>query len=288
MSCRKVRRLLSPYLDEETTERERLMVGMHLSRCSECRRLFSQMRGMRLLLLATPRLPVAEEFARGWRARLREEKGVPSSSSRRPWFFVPALACLALLLACLVLIRPWSVPPALELGSLKRVPAPEGIAKPSPAPSTEGGGEAEPSPAAGAPSRDEKTAASPRKIALPPRASESEKALDLRKGNAAPPEASEALPAEEGTAKSVGAAADSPAEGMEDGSWRVWLLAVGPRPAELRRVLAEEGLLGPGQEAMALEVPLLLRQGLNHEEAQGLVERLESAGGRVRLEFVPR
>lgn len=289
MSCRKVRSLLSPYLDEETNERERLMVGMHLARCSECRRLFSQMRGMRLLLLATPRLPVAEEFARGWRARLREEE-VPFPIPRRPWFLVPALACLVFLLACFVLIRPWSLPPALELGSLKRLPGHERVAEPSPVPSTERGVEA--SPDAGAASGGEETSAPPRrKITATPRISRFEKAPPPAEENTTTPAAASEIRADDGGAKDVGEAADSTARSMArdlgDGTFRVWLLAVGPRPAELRRVLAEEGLLRPGQEAMVLEVPLLLRQGLSHDEAQELAGRLEGAGGRVRLEFVP-
>ncbi|MGQ9779123.1 MAG: zf-HC2 domain-containing protein [Bacillota bacterium] len=290
MNCRKVRRLLSSYLDEETAAGERLAVASHLSRCPACKEVFTEMRRTRLLLLATPRLPVPEEFARGWRRRLAAE---PVTIFRRRRFpvLIPVAGTLLLGLLVLAIIRPWSAPSPLGLGTLKRTEGPGHVASKKE--------RAEPSAVPVLSPHEERTLRTrpaQEEAASPPRAAGPSEPVSRRPSAAGGqalksllfPEQEEAGEKEVSEPPAVSVGRETLEEEQEEGLWRLWLLSLGPRPEELRQILIEEGLLAEGHEALVLELPVLLKEGTSREAASNLAARLEEAGGRVRLEFVPR
>ncbi|NLG84423.1 MAG: hypothetical protein GX493_07430 [Firmicutes bacterium] len=278
MNCRKIRRLLSPYLDEEMAPGVRLAVASHLSRCRGCQELFSEMRRIRLLLLATPRHPVPGDFARGWRSRLMAEKA-PAASRPRPFpLLIPAMGTLILGLLVLTIVRLWPVPSPLKLGPLHRTAEPGGVASSSPQ-------RVEPSVAPVLPS--------------PPTGGALEKKPIRKKAVSSPREAVEsspftpigekASPVLEDDRLSVAVTGDATKEEKPgEGLWRLWLVAPGVQPEEVRRILTEEGFLVEGRESLILHLPMLLKEGTSREAVSDLAMRLEAAGGRVRLEFVPR
>lgn len=289
MNCRKVRRLLSPYLDEETAVGERLAVASHLSRCPACKEVFTEMRRTRLLLLATPRLPVPEEFARGWRRRLAAEPA-PFFRRRRFPVLIPVAGTLLLGLLVLAFIRPWPAPSPLGLGTLKQTEGPGRVSSKE---------QAEPSATPVLPphkDRSLRTRPAQEEAASPPRAAGSSEPVSRRPSA----EGGQALKSlllpeqeergEKGVSEppAVSVGRETPEEEQEEGLWRLWLLSLGPRPGELRQVLIEEGLLGGEHETLVLELPVLLKEVASREAAYALAARLEEAGGRVRLEFVPR
>lgn len=53
MRCKKVRALISPYLDEMTDSRETILVEAHLAECPGCLQYANKMRGMRQAMLQT-------------------------------------------------------------------------------------------------------------------------------------------------------------------------------------------------------------------------------------------
>ncbi len=74
MRCDQVRDLLSPYIDEVCSEKERKMVEAHLASCSACREEVERLRHVSKLLshLYIPELP--EGFAEDLHRRLSDEK----------------------------------------------------------------------------------------------------------------------------------------------------------------------------------------------------------------------
>lgn len=300
MNCIGVRRRLSAYTDEQTTAREHLAIGLHLSNCQACRRRFEEMRGIRLALLGMPRVPVPQEFTQGWRARIRRETPAAALPKRRPWVLaaaaaVPAAACVILALAGVALFLPRSQrgaeiarPPdgqARALTAAKAFPAPsEGRSLKSTTPAPEAAMSARvPAPEAehgfGAPGdtsrRETATGKAPSGVgseaAAPQPMGESPRA-----GWSGAATAPRALGIDAGRALAP------------DGMWRVWLVAVGPRQAALVRAMVSAGLLSPRAVHTSLEAPMLLREGLSYSAAQEMKQMLEEAGGQIVIELVTR
>lgn len=81
MRCKKVRDLISPYLDQMTDEKESHLIEEHLSNCLACQEFMAQMRDMCKALKITdwPVLPAG--FAEDFHQRLQKE-----APRRTPWY----------------------------------------------------------------------------------------------------------------------------------------------------------------------------------------------------------
>ncbi len=294
MRCGGVRRLLSAYADDQTNDKERLAVGLHLSRCHECRQRYEERRRFRLALLSTPRMIPPPEFSAAWRARIRKEGQAARTQARRPWLtgiaaIVPAAACLVLLLTGLAVFLPRDPQAGTESGKEKRGPtrvaarteappasrelAPKARAT-EPARGETGGtpGSAGPSMAPGSRQPSTMSGSGLTRAAGTPAGDASTRAL-----LSSPPL----------TVGSSDSAEDRQAL-APDGLWRLWLTTIGPRPASLKRALVEAGLLPGVSDLDSLDVPLLLREGLSYSAAHELAQRLEEAGAHVLVELTPR
>ena len=295
MNCIAIRRLLSAYIDDQTTDKERLTVGLHLSRCHECRQRHEELRRLRLALLGTPRVPVPADFAAGWRAGIRRE--IPQRKpARRIWPVgvlgaIPAAACLILIATGLAIFHPF-----YERGqSIDRA---KGFVSKELASSA-------------TPAQDRDQAVVQERIMEKPPGSRpapsvkarvpvaeapiSDKAGDILTRAAPAPDMSRAATAlvGEGTGRAAStgtrsaSGAETAGQAVVDGSWRIWLTSIGPRPTDLKRALAEAELLRGIGDMTSLDVPLLLKAGLSFSVAQELAQRLEEAGGHVLVELVP-
>jgi len=298
MNCHRVCHLLSAYTDEQTSKRERLLIGLHLTRCPRCRIRFSEVRHLRLALLATPGVAVPAGFSAGWRVRLRQEQDGTTRRPGKSWSRLilataPAAACLLLLATGLMLFFPrLHEGEPLDLRPQKQTQIAQRIERSLP-PASVGDAATAASPPSPSPSP-----APPAQAEITPRPSLDKGLSYDTQGKASVTSAAEeprtkAAPASEGLLRS--AAGGPPRTGLVEtdtrvsveGSWRVWLTVLGPRPSAIRRVLAEKGMTR-AVSRMMLDGPLLLRQGLTYTEAHELAQCLEEAGGRAVVELVPR
>ena len=305
MSCGRIRRLFSVYMDEQTTERERLRVGLHLTHCRDCRKRLEELRSFRLALQASPRAVVPAEFSAGWRFRLRQEAMMPQAKpgmdwSRRVLILAPAAACILLVATGFAILLPrLSGRGVVPVPSRKMQAVQPRTLAAERSPQTAGAPESKQPSLVPGPSVDwtgQAPAAAPTDDAAGP-------ALDQGGGysatndyrNTPVPPGSMAASAGESAARSgSGSAALGANKTMLErpvpitGSWRVWLTSVGPRPAAIKRVLVEKGLLRRADNSTALDAPFLLCQGLAYSEAQDLAQRLQEAGARTIVELMPR
>jgi len=72
MSCRRVNRLLSTYIDDACSPRQRAQVEEHLNNCPECAALLRELRQTIELVSALPRDRTSDDFMAALRPRLRE------------------------------------------------------------------------------------------------------------------------------------------------------------------------------------------------------------------------
>lgn len=308
MNCRRIRRLLSAYLDAKSTVRERRLVGLHLECCEECSRTLADMRRFRQSLLGTPNLAVPAEFSQAWRARLRQERlhvaAKPEPNRRFRRFALaaaPAAACVLVMLLGVAILRPripvtqeepvqepgerllasipeektpvddlapkhWAVGPPIDLKPQQSQAMPFGTTAEG-VPEINGGGFASAGGGDGLP--DSGTENGSRPASGPPTAAATRSA-ESRSPKPAPSEP-----------------ATRDREANLTGTWRVWLLAVGPRPASLKRALVEAGVIAGSDDPSALDVPMLLSQGMDYTAANEMALRIEDAGGRAMVELAP-
>lgn len=82
-ACGKIKRLLSRYIDKETTDAENVLIKAHLDNCSSCSRELSGLSAVKELVLAKGRKSLAQDYLV---YRLREElAGRQSAENRFPW-----------------------------------------------------------------------------------------------------------------------------------------------------------------------------------------------------------
>ena len=74
MKCQKVRKMISPYIDEELTSREREEVGLHLKGCQECRKEMENILTLHQLFASAERFEAPNGFATRVAAGIREEE----------------------------------------------------------------------------------------------------------------------------------------------------------------------------------------------------------------------
>lgn len=74
MRCKKIRDLISPYLDDMTDEKEKLMVEEHLAVCSACLLFANDIRLIRQVMMKLDSPPLPPGFAEGVRERLEKER----------------------------------------------------------------------------------------------------------------------------------------------------------------------------------------------------------------------
>lgn len=300
MRCGRMRRLLSAYMDERIPAGARMAAGLHLSRCPDCRRRFEELRRFRLALLESARVEAPAGFAVGWRSALRREAERPAPARRRTrslgaarW--VPAAACLLLMAGVAVLLRPLqnryanlpqASPPTLKAARLAPSAAPP-PPKPSAAPPVRP--QAPAMASSGAAERGAASAAESAGLGGAPVFSVD--AARRGAGNGAASQSRLAGGAEGSRIKSaLPPAARKPSAAAEgayamEGTWRVWLVSVGSRPAAIQDVLADAGFSSSLLGRIPLDVPWLVCQGLSYGSAQDLARRLEDAGGRAAVEL---
>lgn len=80
MGCERIEELLSPYLEDELTQEERLTVETHIHTCSDCAELLSLMRQTKESLAAFPEVDVSENLV---------EKLYELPQKRKKFRFVP-------------------------------------------------------------------------------------------------------------------------------------------------------------------------------------------------------
>lgn len=74
MSCRKVRRLLSAYIDDACSPGERARVDEHVDSCNECSALLGEMQRTKKLVAELPHGRTSDEFMPALVPRLRERQ----------------------------------------------------------------------------------------------------------------------------------------------------------------------------------------------------------------------
>lgn len=304
MRCGRIRRLLSVYVDEQTMERERLRVGLHLTHCRDCRKRLEELRLFRLTLQASPRAVVPAEFSAAWRARLRQE-AVPVQSkpvagwSRRVLFLAPVAASILLVVTGLAILLPRLPGRGVVSEPRRKMQAvqPQTLMAER-SPQTAQASEAWP------PASDQNPSASlsPQAPAALPTDNAEGPALNQGGGfgaagvhgnDSARPGSKAASTGESAVRTGSAPAALGLNKALTErpapltGSWRVWLTSVGPHPSAIRRVLVEKGLLRQTDDYTALDAPFLLCQGQAYSEAQDLAQLLQEAGARTIVELMP-
>lgn len=103
MKCEQIQELLSPYLDNMTSEKENNLIEAHLQECSVCREELDRLKFMCNLLhtLENPEIP--DGFAEELHMRLLQEKvvafpGKEKRNSKKPGWLVSSAAGIALAL----------------------------------------------------------------------------------------------------------------------------------------------------------------------------------------------
>lgn len=296
MNCHGMRRLLSAYADEEVTADERQAIALHLSVCADCRRICADLRELRAALLGMEPAPVPLEFSAGWRAAIRRER--PAAGTDVPWrawigrlrWAIPAAACLLLALGLAARLtgeirRPNHGADRQRLLSLapESEPAEKAVSRNEP------GRQAEKSPAVERPASSaedqEQEPESPGPGTEGARAAAESSSAATRFASTEAPVA----PRAGLTASPFGADSASGSDrAVPEGSWRVWLTSVGARRAALARALVDAGVLPPAAEQAALDVPMLLREGLSYAAAQEIAQAVEEAGGHATVELMSR
>lgn len=134
VSCSKVRRLLSPYIDERVSARERERVEEHVRTCLECRRELDSLQMTVRLLHRVPTAPPPRSFALGAEFAKR-----PTGQPRLLWPHPATALVMALRQPGLLWLRPATALAVAVLlflfaGDMLQVFEPTALPQPTPTP----------------------------------------------------------------------------------------------------------------------------------------------------------
>jgi anti-sigma factor RsiW len=107
MTCKSVREMISPYIDEALEPSERDEFVRHIEECSECRLRFEEIRGVHALLAAAERYRAPAGFSSRVMSSVKAEQkaGMPAFASfKTPLFLKFAEAAFAVVIAIIGII----------------------------------------------------------------------------------------------------------------------------------------------------------------------------------------
>lgn len=298
MNCHGVKRHLSAYADERIdTKARKAAIALHLSACDNCRASYADLREMRAALLGAERIQAPAEFSGAWRNALRRESLTQGKPAPKPvWtarlrWAIPAAACLVLALGLAVRLtgeirRP--VPGLEKQRLLSLAPEPKASEKAAPreasakqranpgeqTPSVPMAGQEENDSAGAGPSSSDRSGQTGEAAPTITRSASTEAPVAPRAGLTAATPGTDTAPRND--------------TAVTEGTWRVWLTSVGIHQAPVARALIEANVLPRAAAQAAVDVPMLLREGLSYTEAQRIAQAVEEAGGHATVELMSR
>ena len=103
MNCRRIRKMISPYIDDELSPGRRATVAMHLLGCEECRKEMEETRALHELFASAERSPAPYGFATRVAAQLQGQEAREGLWARLSAHAV-VVRCIEVAFACAVLI----------------------------------------------------------------------------------------------------------------------------------------------------------------------------------------
>jgi anti-sigma factor RsiW len=98
MECARIRKMISPYMDDELRQDEKKAFGFHIQSCAACKNALEKALALHQLFASAERFPAPYGFAERVLANLEEQQGfpLPGLSRMKPFFLRAAQVAFAL------------------------------------------------------------------------------------------------------------------------------------------------------------------------------------------------